>query len=180
VTIPRRVTQAGLRITGSILELVFGTGADQPAAGNLLPGASPVDSTGAATGQVLAYDGASFVPANAPGAVGRVQTTDATVTTAASFTPADGTVVSVWVAVDARQTDGTKGASYLRRALYRRVGGTVTLIGSVQTIGTDAEETAGWDATLDISSTLVRVRVTGAAATTIDWTARITLGPVAP
>lgn len=34
MTIPRRVTQAGLRITGSLLELVFGTAADQPAAGD--------------------------------------------------------------------------------------------------------------------------------------------------
>lgn len=34
MTIPRRVVQTGLRITGSLLELVFGTASDQPAAGD--------------------------------------------------------------------------------------------------------------------------------------------------
>jgi hypothetical protein len=101
---------------------------------------------------------------------GTVQTTDATQTTAASFTVADKSVVTLIVTISAMQSDYSKGAGYQRRATYRR-DGALSLIGTVQTLGTDAEESAGWDVTLDLSGSAVRARVTGAAATTVNWTA---------
>lgn len=52
-------------------------------------------------------------------------------------------------------------------------------MGSVQTIGTDAEDQAGWDATLDINSTNVRVRVTGAADNNVTWFVDVSVQRVA-
>jgi len=97
-----------------------------------------------------------------------VQTTDATVTTLLAYTPTDAKTTLIVALVAARSSVPT-GASYIRRFTVRRAGGTVTAISTVETIGSDDEDTAAWDATLDISGTTVRVRVTGAAATTIDW-----------
>lgn len=82
--------------------------------------------------------------------------------------------------ITARRTGGASGtaddgASYVRRGTYTTKSGTVTLMGSVQTIGTDAEDQAAWDATLDINSTNVRVRVTGAASNNISWMAQTTV-----
>ncbi|MDP3414633.1 LamG domain-containing protein, partial [Falsiroseomonas sp.] len=68
----------------------------------------------------------------------------------------------------------TERLSYVRRGVYyRQDGGNVTLQGSVQTIGTDTETTAGADATLAIDTTAQTVtpQVTGVAATRIVWSA---------
>ena len=68
--------------------------------------------------------------------------------------------------------------SYIRKGTYYRdAGGNVTLQGSVQTIGTDTEQTSGADATLAIDTTpqTVTPSVTGVAATRIVWTADVTV-----
>ncbi len=49
MTIPRRVTQSGLSIVGSLLQLVFGTAADQPAAGDHDHTTTGVGASGATT-----------------------------------------------------------------------------------------------------------------------------------
>lgn len=49
-------------------------------------------------------------------------------------------------------------------------GGSVAVFGSVETIGTDQEDTAGWDVSLTAVANEVEARVTGAASTTIEWT----------
>lgn len=102
---------------------------------------------------------------------GSVQTTDATVTTCASFTPTDGKTSAVTVTVAAHKTDHTAGDFATLIAAFYRNGGTVTQIGST----TAVVATSTWTATLDVSGTSVRVRVTGAVATTINWRATATI-----
>ena len=96
------------------------------------------------------------------------QTTDATQTTAGTYTPADGKVVTVHARVSGRKNDGTEAAGYVLAATYRRAGGTTTQVGTTTALATH-EDSSGWDATLDASGTGVRVRVTGAGSTTVDW-----------
>lgn len=79
----------------------------------------------------------------------------------------------------ARRTGGSAGtaddgATYVRRGSYTTKSGTVTLLG-VEVIGTDREDQAGWDVTLDINGTDVRVRVTGATNNNISWQAETTV-----
>lgn len=105
---------------------------------------------------------------------GEVQTSDATVTTVASFAMSDETSCAFDVIVTAsRQTNVTKCGRWKRSALYSRTSaGAPTLIGAIET-GTDEETDAAWDVTLDVSSNTVRVRVTGAAATALNWTCEL-------
>lgn len=113
-----------------------------------------------------------------------VNTTNATQTTAATFAIASGNTYLIEARITARRTGGSAGtaedgASYVRRGTYTTKSGTVTLMGSVQTIGTDAEDQAAWDATLDISGSNVRVRVTGATNNNITWYVDATVQRVA-
>lgn len=96
------------------------------------------------------------------------QTLDATQATAYSWNVQTGGHTAVDVLCTAVNSDATAGATYKRGASWRRVGGTVTAIGSTRDNTTD-ETSAGWDLTLDTSGTAFRVRVTGAASTTIRW-----------
>lgn len=106
---------------------------------------------------------------------GRVQTTNATVTTILTIPLDDNTTTKVFVEL-AGQSDGTNtGAAYERVAAYRRNdAGAPALIGAVATPFT-AEDTAGWDITLTLSGNNLLIQVTGAAATTIDWVCRVHL-----
>lgn len=104
---------------------------------------------------------------------GPTQTTDATVTTCGSYTLADNSVVSVTVEGIGLQSGGGNRASYRRRmVVYRTGGGGATVLGAVETLGTDRESDATWDFTLDANGNNVRGRVTGKAATTINWLTR--------
>lgn len=108
-----------------------------------------------------------------------VQTTDATVTTLDSFTLASNTTVVVsWLVVATRSTMAT-AAAYSVTACFRNNGGTVAQVGTTTTtvIG---EDVAGWDATADNSTTTIRLRVTGAGSTTIQWSAICTRFTVIP
>lgn len=102
----------------------------------------------------------------------RVATTDATVTTLATFTIAASKTYLIEARVIARRTGGAAGtaddgAVYIRRAMVTTKAGTVT-INAVQDELTQ-EDQAGWDCTLDVSGSTVRVRVTGAANNSITW-----------
>ncbi len=97
-----------------------------------------------------------------------VQTTDATVTTVDSLTLAEGKAYLIQAEVVAKQADTNRG-SYIRRAcVYRASGGSATLQGAVQD-GLTVESDANWDCTIDVNGNDARVRVTGVAATTINW-----------
>jgi len=101
-----------------------------------------------------------------------VQTTDATVTTVDSFTLAEGKTYLVEATVVAKEGD-TNRATYVRRAcVYRPAAGSATLEGSVQDSLT-IESEAAWDCTIDVSGNDARVRVTGEAATTINWACKM-------
>lgn len=113
-----------------------------------------------------------------------VNTTDATQTTLATIPVTASRTYMIEARVAARRTGGASGtandgASYCRRGTYTTKSGTVTLMGSVQTIGTDAEDQAAWDVTMTISSTNVLVRVTGAANNNVTWMGDIKIQSVA-
>ena len=71
-----------------------------------------------------------------------------------------------------KRSDHTQAAVYKRSLLVRNVAGAMTLVGSVDSNDTK-EDVSTWDATLSISGTSIIATVTGVAAVTINWTARI-------
>lgn len=98
------------------------------------------------------------------------QTTDATQTAASTFATTNDSSYFVDCKVIATETvDHDETGSYWRQATFKNDGGTLTLVGSVRTVVTDNENTGGWDVTLDASGTSIRVLVTGAASTTVNW-----------
>lgn len=123
----------------------------------------------------IIYDGNSY--GTITELVKSVQTTDATETSLYTWTITDEAVSLVDVAVTAIKSDGTSGASYKRSMTFRRDGGTVSAIGTVRDNQTD-EDASGWDVNIDNSTSTGRVRVTGAAATTIRWLATIRIQTV--
>lgn len=108
-----------------------------------------------------------------------VQTTDATVTTLDSFTLASNTAVVVSWLICAVKSDLSQAASYSVTACFKNNAGTVAQVGTTTTtvIG---ESDAAWDATADNSTTTIRLRITGKASTTIQWTSICTRLTVIP
>lgn len=97
------------------------------------------------------------------------QTTAATFSTA-PWGSAGSVSFSVFAHVLARQTDSAgETGDYFRTATFKRVSGTLSQVGSTRTVGTDNEDVAGWDVTLDASGDDIRVRVTGDATDTVKW-----------
>lgn len=95
-----------------------------------------------------------------------VSTSNATQTVIDTLTLTNGSVNGIQATVHARK-DGTDQAVYFLRAAVIQEGGTAALIGAVDALV--REDQAGWDATVTVSGSAVRVSVTGAAATNIDW-----------
>lgn len=124
--------------------------------GTAIVSASSVQATGNARGKLYSD-------------IASVQTTNATETTAFSWSIVDEAVTTVTVEASAIRSDGSVTASYVRRVRIKRDGGTVS-VGTVGEVFTDEE--AGFatcNVTVDASGSTGRVRVTGVAATTIDW-----------
>lgn len=113
--------------------------------------------------------------------VGKVNTTDATVTTVWSKTLEDNALYEFDITLAARRTNpatpGTaEGAVYRRRIVYTRDNaGAATAMGSADTIGTDQESTAGYAITISTSTNDVLVRATGAASHNIAWTCYVSV-----
>jgi len=108
-----------------------------------------------------------------------VQTSDATVTSLSTFTtkPSKAYLVTAKV-VALNATDLTQGAGYVRYASFRTdAAGVLTQIGATAATAT-IEDNAAWDATIDASGTDIRVRVTGAAATLVNWRGDININRV--
>lgn len=122
------------------------------------------------TTKVLQPDGSGgvvFQPGG--GVVSTVTTTDATVTTLATIAIANNTVVKIDVDAVARRTDAAARAGYRRAVLvYREAAGAATIQGSVDSDFT-RESTGAWNLTIDVNVNDARIRVTGAAAQTINW-----------
>lgn len=108
-----------------------------------------------------------------------VQTTDATVTTLDSFTIASNSTAAVSVLVTATKSDSSQAACYSLQACFRNNAGTVAQVGTTNKV-VIGEDDSTWDATIDNSTTTIRVRVTGKAATTIQWTSIMTRLTVIP
>ena len=82
--------------------------------------------------------------------------------------------VACLVMIAARRSDGTS-AFFIRQVLIKNVSGTVSLEGSVQTVGADINP-AGWTApaiTADDPNNSLVVTVTGVVSTNIRWSATI-------
>lgn len=96
-----------------------------------------------------------------------VKTTDATTTTILSWTPTDDTVEHIDVQIVGLSQNATKVAGYHLSATVKRAD-TTTSLGAVTVLHSHETNTA-WDATVDVSSPDVRVRVTGEASLTVLW-----------
>lgn len=104
------------------------------------------------------------------------QTTDATPLVLASFAMPTASGVTIETRIIGRQSaGGASTAGYFARAVAENPGGTTALIGAVDQLV--REDVAGWDGTITVDDTtdVVRVLVTGAAATTINWSASVSL-----
>jgi hypothetical protein len=99
-----------------------------------------------------------------------VKTADDTQTTLMDIVLTAASAIVVEFTIVGNQSGGSNRASYKRRAtVYRDGSATAALQGSVETIGTDVESDANWNVAVDVDSNSVRVRVTGVAATNINW-----------
>ncbi len=96
------------------------------------------------------------------------QTTDATVTTLATFTTTSDRAYFARAFVRARQSTspGTFGV-YTVLAAVENIGGTATVSGITKAY--EVEEDASWEATFDASGADLRVRVTGDGTETVEW-----------
>ncbi len=104
---------------------------------------------------------------------GRVTTTDATVTTLMSYTLTAARAYLIEARVVAHRTGGAAGAAddsaaYIVWGGFKHTGGAAAIITAVVTIFAD-EDQAAWDATMDVSASTVRVRVTGATDNNVTW-----------
>jgi hypothetical protein len=100
--------------------------------------------------------------------VSEAATTDATVTTLWNRTLDDNTAIYVSAKVVCMETDGTDRNVYEKRILVYRDGAGALVQGAEQTI-VEIESDTAWACILDVDTNDVRLRITGFAATNINW-----------
>lgn len=123
--------------------------------------------------EVWAKTHAAFTGSESKRITGAIQTSDGTATTLATIALNDTTVYSIQATIIGRAADGSQRAMYSKKALVYREGGAATLQGAVQDLHADIETNAALVATIDVNGNNARVRVTGLAATLINWAATI-------
>jgi hypothetical protein len=109
----------------------------------------------------------------------RNKTTNSTPTTlfldgsATRLTVTSGKVLSFTARITGIKSDGSAVAEFLRRGVIKNVGGTTSLVGSIETIGTDIENNASTDIaiTADNTNDALQINVTGITAETWRWVA---------
>jgi len=111
------------------------------------------------------------------------KTTNATPTTlysdgtgaTARLTIPSGKVMFADVLIMGVKSDGSAVACYKRKVAIKNVGGTTSLVGTVETIGTDIEDNASTDVAITADNTkhALQINVTGIAAETWRWQAFI-------
>ena len=109
----------------------------------------------------------------------RNRTTDATPVTLFSngsstrLTIPSGKILFADIIISGIKSDGSAAACYKRKVAIKNVAGTTSLVGSVETIGTDHEDNASTDVaiTADNTNDALDISVTGIAAETWRWTA---------
>jgi hypothetical protein len=101
-----------------------------------------------------------------------VQTVNATVTTLATIAIPDNTTVRIVAEVtgDIAAAGANSGGYTISATVKRNGAGVATMVTGSPTQSDVHEDNAAWDATIDVDgANNARVRVTGVAATTIDW-----------
>jgi len=93
-------------------------------------------------------------------------TTDNTTNNIFTLTMRDNSAVRV--IVDVIGYNSTSSASYGKVATFKSVGGSVTQVGNTATVGA-AEDDAAYECLVDVSTDIIRVRVAGNTAKTVDW-----------
>ena len=109
----------------------------------------------------------------------RNKTTNSTPTTlfldgsSTRLTVASGRIFSFTARITGIKSDGTAAAHYVRKGTIKRVSNTTSLVGSIETIGTDVEDNASTDVsiTADDTNEALQISVTGIAAETWRWVA---------
>lgn len=120
-----------------------------------------------------------------------VATTDATPTALIThynsypMTLRSGSSWACMINIVARKSDGSESAMFNRKCLIQRTGSTTSLVGVVQSIGSDTGSNSGapptgWDVTItaDDTSECLKIEGTGVAATNIRWVATIDVSEV--
>lgn len=133
------------------------------------------DATSPTDGQLARYDSASgkwkawSPPWAKTIASGTTTTDDTTTTCGATYTPATGAHV-VELLVAAYNSDKSATCAW-RLTFIAWSNGSAATVGDYAVVGPTAIATT-WTVAVDTSGNTVRLRVTGAAATNLDWTAR--------
>lgn len=91
------------------------------------------------------------------------------------FAVVNGKAYACTITILGCQSVAANAAIYKRMCIIKGWGGTTSLSGAVQTIGTDIETDADWDVTISADDTndSLKVEVTGDTAQTITWIALI-------
>ena len=101
-----------------------------------------------------------------------LQTTDATTGTCGTYTVPTSSACQVQAHILGRTAGAVVGTFWRHLAAQRGAGGAVIVGAETAVVGDQLDAgAAAWTAVLDVSGNDVRVRVTGAAATTIEWLA---------
>jgi len=103
-------------------------------------------------------------------------TSDATQTTCGSYTVPTNSAVTAKLLVTALKSDFSASCGWEILVTVRNSGGTLTIEGGGAIIIGPTDSATTWAVTVDTSGTSLRLQVTGAGATTIDWTARWVVG----
>jgi len=98
-----------------------------------------------------------------------LQTTNATITTAITYTMSDNTIISIGARFVARQASSNNMLFREVTAVYKRVGGGAATLLGAQIDGVSVTDDAAFSTTISTSTNDVLLRVTGKAATTINW-----------
>ena len=106
---------------------------------------------------------------NNSGTVNKVNTTDATVTTMETITPVADSVTIVEARVVGTVDEGDSAGYRLIGTFKKNTAGTVTQVGFTDIVSNNEDNTA-WVVEMVAAAATIVLRVTGAAATVIDWT----------
>lgn len=132
-----------------------------------------ISTTAPTSGQVLGWNATTSkwegttMPWTTPIAPDDGQTTDATTTTIATIATTTNKGHALDLVVSAAQSDRSASVAFKVLASVTNVAGVCTVRSQVTTASDGGAST--WTVVVDVSGTNIRVRVTGALATTIDW-----------
>jgi len=91
----------------------------------------------------------------------------------ARLTIPSGKILHATVHIVGSKSDGTAVASYMRQVTIKNVGGTTSLVGTVNTIGTDEAASTSMAITADDTNDALDIAVTGIASETWRWAATV-------